>query len=1388
MIKKKLLKRCVALSMALVLAVGAGSAGIIDSIATGGSGDAKLLEAVEDAQDALTVANEALKAAQDALTAANEAVKGPQATYDAAVAALNTANTEKATADGEVTRLGNELATAQAAVTTAQNAQLTVDEADEVAVQTAATAVTEAQNAATALSTQLEAAKATASTAGANVTTAVANEATAKSALEQAISAATTAANTVTEKTNAAAAAQTALTAAQDAYNNSVEPEDQIVAKEVSVDTRTEYATQKYEGVTNQVDNNTSSIEVTATQTAEFVENTSGLYNVTLDVNAAQTTKTEKGSETVIVIDESTSVSGVALESMKAAATAIIANMDENDSVAILHVADEVEGTKNASKKVVFAGVNDKDALIKYVTEGIESANRTETTNTDMNKALVEANNAFTGADVSKNIVVLTDGGYSQVEDETVKALNDNGINCFAIGYGAGLDVNGNVLTSLNYFGGDDAQMAESLKSAMSETAVTEVINAIDAKSMVVTEATPVAVTAESIKATLTEKFEYVGETDENATAPVITNFAETGKSSVNYGAQEIPATGWSKTFQAGLLDTNATGLIDVIDATASGVYGVNGMDVAFVTSPVAVEVSEIASLSLQNRAVETEKITYSEDDIAFTKTSTTKDINSYNKREYDITLTAESLIEKERENPASIIVVFDQSGSMSGEDTTTSKKDTIYDTAHTALEGFTEELATAEKDADSKSQIAIIGFHNTADEIQGFTELTTTYDLPEEKMKPYGTNGSGNHTNLSAGLEAAEKLILEDTELKYPQNIHVVVFSDGKPTAYVNEKGTIVKSYNDANAATYAANAASDLSMMSAGASYNVNMYAVGYFTSGDGKSKVPMYDENGEEFKITTNEFFETYVAPGYTYEGTKASALGDIFSQISKLIMESTTVDAEKIVDQISEEFTMTAEQMDEVVKQFYASMGGEYSNAAKATEVGGTWEVNGGKLEIVVKDGLVDIIWSGKAAVLPNREKSEEVWEYIIPVTAKEDFLGGNLVETNREESGITITTENGSDLVEFQKPLVNVKTNEIAITDENTVFVGDNMGVQTFVTDKVIGDSRISFIDALVDDDDDDDDESNYIWNEDAKEYQYIVDGVVYGTIEVTSIKKVTTINGKINTETIKAVDDGYDIQALYEEIANKEADESKSVEYKFEFTYTPKTVEVRTDDSKVDENPDMYVDDKFKTDAAYSASTYAVTADYLVNILAGSIDINKVVTSLLNTDQAGDGIFQFTIERLDDPSTTNVDETTVWKREVRIDKNDGLEEAATILQNLPRGTYNITEESALRYDLQGVALVNTTATESVKESSEITDGIQIVVGMDEDAEGNLNIYKDADVEFTNKPDTRNSQTDTDMVRNAYVWTDNGLVVKQETLEDGDVVSSSVVTLPRAEAN
>lgn len=663
--------------------------------------------------------------------------------------------------------------------------------------------------------------------------------------------------------------------------------------------------------------------------------------------------------------------------------------------------------------------------------------------------------------------------------------------------------------------------------------------------------------------------------------------------------------------------------------------------------------------------------------------TSKTVKATKYDKREYEITLGASTSGREAgtEAKAASVVLVLDRSGSMGSDGMTA-----LVNAADT----FIDTLKTASPD----SQVAVVYFNGTQGSntdktiAKNFTKLDTNQKV--KSIKDFLTtyqNPSGG-TPMGDALKKAKSLL--DTDNSGNQK-YVLFFTDGLPGHSSDDAFNCM-------VANSAVNYATDIKV-------NATIYTVGYNLSGSGtlywhrgdsatssddRDHGYYYNYWGGGYKnhdlsTSASDFLKDYIATSvqegsnkkYAYTVDNTEDLGKEFKKLAAQIGAYYSINAEKIVDVIDARFELTKAGREALVGTVEATTNKDGSKTyVKETRKDGAV----GTVKITENtNGTTTIEWTGTEAHIGNKDnKDDPAWGKTIGVVAKADFIGGNAVTTNTGNSGVFVN-ENTTKM--FPKPTVNVKELSLEMTGkEITVYKGDSLQPEDYYnqlaqTIKVVElDSKTKTLTGVqpVDNtqvsllaltgDQKNELESNKtltIGDGDNPKYQYIYPGT---SDAVGYFKYIYTIpatpGGSINNHK-----------------AGNAA--SPAEKYHLEVVFVPYTVEQR-----------MAQNSGITAPAADGGTVVSgnltASADYIVNIIDGSIEITKV----LETEPKGENGDTFTFTVTGPDNFSKEVQLTVTKSLV-----DGKYTATyngDELKHLARGEYTVTEKVAAGYDVKSI--------------------------------------------------------------------------------------------------
>ena len=677
------------------------------------------------------------------------------------------------------------------------------------------------------------------------------------------------------------------------------------------------------------------------------------------------------------------------------------------------------------------------------------------------------------------------------------------------------------------------------------------------------------------------------------------------------------------------------------------------------------------------------------EDAEANLTTSKTVKVTDYKKREYEITLGASTSGREAgtEAKAASVVLVLDRSSSMGRK-------------GMTALVNAANAFIDTLKDASPDSKVAVVYFNgsqgsNTDKTIaKNFTQLKTEENVTSIKNFLSDNDDPDGGTPMGDALKKAKSLLDTDNT---GNKQYVLFFTDGLPGHWTPDDGSNEYSRRNCMVANSAVNYANDIKEKATIYTVGYNLSGTLYWHRGDSATS---YDDTehgyyyyrryytNHELSTSASDFLEKYIATSvpegsnskYAYTVDNTEDLGKEFKKLAAQIGAYYSINAEKIVDVIDARFELTEAGRKALVGDVKATANEDGSKTyVKETSKDGAVV---GTVKITENmDGTTTIEWTGTEAHIGNKDNLEDpAWGKKIGVVAKADFIGGNAVTTNTGESGVFVN-ENTTKM--FPKPTVNVKALSLEMTDKAiTVYKGDALQPQAYYnqlaqTIKVVeldgktktltgvkpvnnNKTQVS-LPALSDA------QKNELENKktltigdgDNPEYKYIYPGT---SDAVGYFKYIYTIpatpGGSINNHK-----------------AGNAA--SPAEKYHLEVVFVPYTVEQR-----------MAQNSGITAPAADGGTVVSgnltASADYIVNIIDGSIEITKV----LETEPKGENGDTFTFTVTGPDNFSKEVQLTVTKSLV-----DGKYTATyngDELKHLARGEYTVTEKVAAGYDVKSI--------------------------------------------------------------------------------------------------
>ena len=298
-------------------------------------------------------------------------------------------------------------------------------------------------------------------------------------------------------------------------------------------------------------------------------------------------------------------------------------------------------------------------------------------------------------------------------------------------------------------------------------------------------------------------------------------------------------------------------------------------------------------------------------------------------------------------------------------------------------------------------------------------------------------------------------------------------------------------------------------------------------------------------------------------------------------------------------------------------------------------------NGGNGGIVIKrnDGTYQVQWTDQT--IKHTTNGKDGWSRTITVKAKDSFIGGNNIPTNvSPDSKISV-----GDLEKVLKqPTVNVKVNLLIQDKEITIYKGD---------------TTVPIVDAIK--------------------------NAMFNTSGTTSYEKGTIsandAQGRISYQWYKKDANGSRVKIAENEVTSViQTAPADTTEYYLEVIYSPvekPSADSNTNTTTSDEKVHSVGDEK----AHNNENLYGT---YKINVISGQIQIIKNVT------EASTEARTFTFNVVKD-SDGNAVSGSPLKVTVEANKTSGVAK----LENLPRGSYTVTEADAEGYTIQAFDVVTT---------------------------------------------------------------------------------------------
>lgn len=313
-----------------------------------------------------------------------------------------------------------------------------------------------------------------------------------------------------------------------------------------------------------------------------------------------------------------------------------------------------------------------------------------------------------------------------------------------------------------------------------------------------------------------------------------------------------------------------------------------------------------------------------------------------------------------------------------------------------TALKEVVNQFIRNTATSSSESNIGLAPF-NTA--VTNATETLLNVDKNKDALiknvsRLSVIDGTSPHTALNKALELLNNA-------KNPK--YVILFTDGEPTGPSDKW--------DKNYQHYAEEAAKALK------DKGIKVFTVGFALSEKGQKFLA-----GDEYDLTK---YPGIASKGCAFNATNAEDLAKIFETIQNTVTEPSAIQNATITDVIDPRFVI----LDKDGKAITADQ----------LKDGKTVQVNDGTVYLDAK-GNQCIKWEGQT--IPNKKENEAgnaCWSKSIKVKAKDDYIGGNNVPTNVSPDS-KISTGYGDAIL--PQPTVNVKADLTVDNLEKVIFLGD----------------------------------------------------------------------------------------------------------------------------------------------------------------------------------------------------------------------------------------------------------------------------------------------------------------------------------------------------------
>ncbi len=696
---------------------------------------------------------------------------------------------------------------------------------------------------------------------------------------------------------------------------------------------------------------------------------------------------------------------------------------------------------------------------------------------------------------------------------------------------------------------------------------------------------------------------------------------------------------------------------------------------------------------------------------IEYNKTATLLD---WNQRTYKIDLTASSKTTQSMKTPYDIVLVLDQSGSMSHNFVEYKKIDGSSMNRQTTYYIKTQN--------GIYQQLSRSGYWNpTWSYKDSYTDERVTIDPNTTDVYVAQTS---TKTKLGALKSAASRFVDNVAKKNSDCRIGIVTFSNNGDIKSITKKGytlakvgtsekDIINTINSLSTGgdTYPA-AGLDKAREVFSETSSQSWEAV---DQTDGRRKMVVFLTDGVPAPAGKDDFSEKLAKAGTDSAtqlhnlGAETYALGIFGAADSNGTMNTASV---KRIDEYmqsiasSHEKYMTADSVDNLSSLFESITNNIPVTATVTDVIDSRFELTPesrkaleGEATITSNnDGSTTITWNNASITGKKASGETEIeragWHKSIVIKAKDNYIGGNDVPTNGAGSGIDVDNNHA----EFPQPTVNVKVDFKIGNDETVIFKGDDLT-------------------------------------------NYFTDDVANGITKLVSTTGTEyTMFGDVDISTKWYTDAECTTEITPDAI--RAAKPTAETVYYAKVTVTPKT---DGSASSANSKGDKTNGDYYKVDSTGVVNTEPGT--YTVKVVSGQIQITKKIDVVFDEDQS----FTFEIKKGDEPIATATAEIKKGSTEANVEytlakgvdsqiKADDSDES--ILTGLSRGAYTITEVADDYYSLDMVTVVDSTNCKAEVSAGKV---LTFTMGTDKDGNevlnGNNTDRKNGRIgvaEFTNK--------------------------------------------------